>query len=659
MNPTRRDTSRCLGLAAVVATPLLLVACTADTGAPTATGPSGVASLVSYSSCDELLTYFTDNALERVTAWGLGDMALYGDEAFALAESGDGMAMPRGGTAASADSALVDPQNSVTFSSGDQGTSATNNQVEGVDEADIVKTDGDILVAIVAGEVQVIDAATAQAVATVDLTGVSTPSELLLQGSTLVVLGAAADAPPGEDPMVLQDGVWGGGYGWGRPARTVLTQVDLSDPAAPEVLQSTRVEGAYRSARLIDSTVRLVMVSDPPGLEWVQPEGSSLEAETEALDANRALIEESTITDWLPNLSVDGGAVEPLLGCGDVGVSTEFSGFTSVSVVTLDVDGGTVPTSSAAVLGSGETVYASSERVIVASTGWDLWGGGSGGGTTDLHAFDISDPTATSYVGSGRVEGRVLDQFAIDEADGVVRVATTQDAGVEPSSSSLVVLDEREGVGLVVTGRVDGLGETEQIYSVRYLSPDLAAVVTFRQVDPLYLIDTSDPAAPALAGELSIPGYSAYLHPLDDDYLLGVGQDATTNGGTTGLQASLFDISDPSTPQRVSTVTWPGHQSPVEGDHRAFLMWQDRVYLPSMSWSSPQPETVLSVDVDPGELTQGPKVPLGGSDVTGLRGGYADLQRVVVVDDRIWLVGSAAVVQVAAGNRAVGEVLTF
>lgn len=661
MNPTRRDALRRYGLAAIVTAPLLLTACTAEAEADPEPSPyggtSGVASLVSLTSCDELLAYFTDNALERVTAWGLGD----GFFPYSAA-------VPRS-QASTDDTALLEGAEArASFSADDQGTSATNNQVEGVDEADIVKTDGDVIVAIVAGQVRVIDAASAEAVATVDLEGVSTPRELLLQGSTLVVLGAPENAALDDGP-VAWDGGWNSGWNsgwdnssdraWGYPARTVMTQVDLADPAAPEVLQTTRVEGAYRSARLIDSTVRLVMVSDPPGVEWVQPEGTSLDAETRALEANRALVEQSTITDWLPNLSVDGAAVQPLLGCGDVGVPTEFSGFSTVSVVTLDIDGGTVPTSSAGVIGTGTTVYASAERVIVASTPWDTWRDGNDAGDqglTDLHSFDISEPAGTSYVGSGRVAGSVLNQFSIDETDGVVRVATTHQAATEPSSSSLVVLDEREGEGLVETGRLDGLGETEQIYSVRYLSPDLAAVVTFRQVDPLYLIDTSDPAAPQLAGQLSIPGYSAYLHPLGDDYLLGVGQDATPTGGTTGLQASLFDISDPSTPQRVSQVTWPGHQSPAESDHRAFLMWQDRVYLATRSWGGQQREVVLSVDVEPGAMTQGPKIEVG----AGLpSGGYAGVQRVLVVGDRIWLVGTESVIQVEVGNRTVGTLLGF
>ena len=120
---------------------------------------------------------------------------------------------------------------------------------------------------------------------------------------------------------------------------------------------------------------------------------------------------------------------------------------------------------------------------------------------------------------------------------------------------------------------VDGLGAGEQIYAVRFLGPT-AYVVTFRQTDPLYVIDMTDPANPALTGELKIPGYSAYLHPVGDGLLLGVGQDATDTGQTLGTQLSLFDVSDPANPQRISTLAIGGW-SDVEWDHKAFLFWPE------------------------------------------------------------------------------------
>jgi uncharacterized secreted protein with C-terminal beta-propeller domain len=121
-------------------------------------------------------------------------------------------------------------------------------------------------------------------------------------------------------------------------------------------------------------------------------------------------------------------------------------------------------------------------------------------------------------------------------------------------------------------GFVSGLGRDENIYAVRFVG-DQGYVVTYRQVDPLYVIDLSDPTAPAVAGEVKIPGYSAYLHPLGDGLLLGVGQDGDLNGQTLGTQVALFDVRDPENPRQIDKVTFPGAYSGAEWDHHAFLYW--------------------------------------------------------------------------------------
>jgi uncharacterized secreted protein with C-terminal beta-propeller domain len=134
----------------------------------------------------------------------------------------------------------------------------------------------------------------------------------------------------------------------------------------------------------------------------------------------------------------------------------------------------------------------------------------------------------------------------------------------------MVTVLETSGDELVAVGSVDGLGRGERIFSVRFFA-DRAYVVTFRQVDPLYVVDLSDPADPTIEGELKIPGYSAYLHPIGDDHLLGVGQDADLDGRTIGLQASLFDVSDATDPERIDRFTMKDAHSELEWDHHAFI----------------------------------------------------------------------------------------
>lgn len=617
---------------AAAAVPVLVAGCT--TAVPTATtSVLGAAHLRPFDSCPELLGYFQEHALELVGPYGLG-----GNGGWAVEDAG-------GETAARADAS------GMQYASASPEHSTTNTQETGVDEADIVKTDGRIIVTSQTRGVRVVDAASGRILSRVNLpVRGENGAELLLNGTDLVVLATEWGQHGAHGPADT------------RPAftstRTVVTRVDLSDPASPVTLGSVRVEGSYRSARMIGDSVRLVMVSEPPGLAFHVPENGSLQAEEEAEAANRRVIEASTIEDWLPHRQVldATGEVQDtdrLLGCTDVSRPREASGLSTLSVLTLDVSSASVePTSAVGLVATGDTVYASTDRLVVATSPWSVWSWGWSERfapedlATDLHTFDISDPERTAYVASGTVEGRLVNQFAVDEQDGVIRVATTTDAGPGSSSQSSLLVLREDADALAVTGRVDGLGVTEQIHSVRYLGADLAAVVTFRQVDPLYLIDTSDPTRPRVLGELKVPGYSAYLHPLGDDLLLGIGQDADVETGAThGLQASLFDISDPTDPRRVDQVSWPNATSTVEWDHRAFLHWPTtgQVFLPGERWSADLREGddagpedlftgVLTVDVDGQRLVEGPS-----GSTAPENSDWGDLPlRTLVVGEDLW-----------------------
>ena len=171
--------------------------------------------------------------------------------------------------------------------------------------------------------------------------------------------------------------------------------------------------------------------------------------------------------------------------------------------------------------------------------------------------------------------GYLLNQWSLSEHEGTLRAATTSmppwNSGAR-SESAVRTLQERDG-RLVQVGAVGGLGKGERIYAVRYIG-DTGFVVTFRQVDPLYTLDLSDPAKPRVVGELKVPGYSAYLHPVGDGLLLGVGQDATEEGRRTGVQLSLFDVSDLAKPVRLDQyAVGATRRTPVEEDHQAFLWW--------------------------------------------------------------------------------------
>ena len=636
--PRRRATPR--RLAALLAAPLVLAACTpADIVAPPR---AGAAELAEFGSCEELLGYFQEHALEQVGPWGFGGGGWFTDEPMSMEDSAE----------AGSDSAMA-------ASGGDGGGagtdfSGTNNQEEGVEEPDLVQTDGEILVTVREGSLVVVDVASRSRLGSLRLPGQSSDSELLLDRERGQALVLSRDWSQGPTPATTEDGL--STYPAFGTSRTVLTLVDLSDPANPTTTGRMRLEGDYRSARMHDGTARVVLVTPPQGLAFASPRSGSMTAEQEAEDATRAIIEGSTIDDWLPHRQTMGGdtsGTELAVPCDEISRPPEFSGLSTMSVLTFDLGGaGLEPTSSTGVVASGSTVYASTDRLVVATSPWEAWTFAGGDVvwdddrdlTTALHTFDLTDEDSTDYLASGSVAGRMLNQFSLDEADGTIRVATTLDSsGSSPSSSSLVVLAE-EGDRLVEQGRVDGLGETEQIYSVRYLDADTAAVVTFRQTDPLYLVDTSDPASPEVTGELKIPGYSAYLHPVGDDLLLGVGQDATDEGMTTGLQVSLFDISDPAAPTQVAKQTWKDHYSEVEHEHRAFTYWPQtgQLFLPANAWdeeTSKEWVGVVSASVEGQSLSQGPAAQLGGSG--GQTWDYA--RRTVVIGDSLWILGEQSV----------------
>jgi uncharacterized secreted protein with C-terminal beta-propeller domain len=176
------------------------------------------------------------------------------------------------------------------------------------------------------------------------------------------------------------------------------------------------------------------------------------------------------------------------------------------------------------------------------------------------------------------VSGTLLNQYSMSEQDGFLRVASTNaplwwSANENSPSESFVSVLKQAGAALKQVGRVGDLGKHERIYAVRFLG-DVGYVVTFRQIDPLYTIGLADPEHPKVLGSVDLLGYSAYLHPVGDGLLLGIGQAANEQGRTQGTQVSLFDVSDPAKPTRLSNnLVGMGSSSSVEFDPHAFLWW--------------------------------------------------------------------------------------
>jgi uncharacterized secreted protein with C-terminal beta-propeller domain len=203
---------------------------------------------------------------------------------------------------------------------------------------------------------------------------------------------------------------------------------------------------------------------------------------------------------------------------------------------------------------------------------------------TEIYRFEISGSAPPRYTASGVVPGYLIDQYALSELGGYLRVATS--AGLSwatadgpsplgttaPASSSAVYVLSLAGSSMPVVGEVTGLGAGERIYSVRFLGT-VGYVVTFRQTDPLYTVDLSDPVEPRVVGSLSLTGYSAYLHPVSVSQLIGIGQAADAMGHREGTQVSLFNVANLASPALLATYALPGTSSAVEFDPHAFLYW--------------------------------------------------------------------------------------
>jgi hypothetical protein len=571
-----------------------------DPSDPEAMAAVHAAALRTFEACDDALAHIRAEAADRVGPWGLEGLGYWGVT--------DGL-MPMAGQATMEESAdAAGPQRASAPVAG-QDYSTTNVQEAGIDEPDLVKTDGSYLYTVVQGRLRVLDVHGENPVVVhEEQLGDSWDHQLLLDGDRLLVLSsrfgafAGREVPMGEPTsdvafMPVPD-----------MGTTSATLYDVSDPAAPREIERLDVEGWRVAARMIDGVARLVVRTDPAVMPWAFPMEGGPEQERAALAANREMVMRSTLSDWLPaavHTDRSGASPvvsrEPLVSCDRIHTPVEFSGFGSLSVLTLDLVGGWDGAEAATVLAGGDTVYAAATSLYVATSRWVEQGDvsmgdggadamwrpwGPGATQTDLHAFDIVDRAGASYLGSGSVPGHLLNQFSMSEHDGHLRVATTVEQTADGLSESGVHVLRFDGDRLVEVGSVGDLGLGEQIYAVRYLG-DVAYVVTFRQTDPLYTIDLSDPTAPRVRGELKILGYSAYLHPVAEGLLLGIGQDATEQGQTLGTQVSLFDVSDLDAPRRIANTTMQGGYSDAEYDHHAFLWWAPTglAMLPVNTWS--------------------------------------------------------------------------
>ena len=432
--------------------------------------------------------------------------------------------------------------NTASYDGSEKHYSGTNNQVEGVDEADIVKTDGTWIYALNTSKRKVFilstDGAETKVVGTIKL---KTPSEkdtywrnyseMMLYGDRLYLLGTHSD--------------WSENVNEEDRTFTFAETYELGDRTEPKRIASHRLQGDYRTARLVDG--KLVIVSDYRIWYW------------------RTWDETMPVSTYCPKVVTNDETVTLLPDEIYVNPDSDENGFTLVT--TIDAADGTELDSHKAVLGGCTNVYCNGADLLISSDEWkseqsDEQTASDGrhfvkivsGSHTNLFRFSIEGGNIEAKA-STTLPGTLLNQFSMDEYNGYYRFVVTRSDSEETiwtdgidtyewnssSDCSLYVMDG----GLNTVGQITNLAKDERVQSVRFMG-DTAYFVTFRQVDPLFSVDLSDPYDPTILSALKIPGFSAYLHPFGEGKLLGIGYDADEeHGWTENVKLSMFDISDP------------------------------------------------------------------------------------------------------------------
>ena len=565
-----------------------------------------LAILQDVENCDDLLIKFQDRALEEMEQRmdrylseyiSCGGCCYYYEDVPVPEPPLDDAPAPVNGDASSEESSDY---------------SRTNTQVEGVDEADFIKTDGAYIYMLSNGKFQIIDAwppEEAGIISTVDIEGI--PKKLFIASdhaliySSLDYINSTGQYPDYYYGYTDNECTYGYDCDFtGDNRKLKITVFDISDRSNPTVRRETRFSGSYINARRIGTAVHTVVLSQAisfSGLRywpeivddcWNYEQEPTLEEIIAAFEnlkqRNRELIQNSTITDWLPGIQdtvyTDNGTIvrENLLqDCSNFYETNRQEINSFLTILSQDIDQIT-ELSQATILGRPGAVYASPSALYVASRQqyqdnfWWYYEDGTGPQeASTVHKFTLqSDPAGCQYTASGVVKGRVLNQFALDEYARYLRIATTTGHLTNSNVHSTLSILAEDSDTLVTVSQIDNIAPTEDIRSVRF-DGHRAFVVTFKKTDPLFAFDLSDPAAPRIEGELKIPGYSTYIHFMDEEHLLTIGYDVDDQSDFAwfqGIMLQVFDVSNLTDPRLLhkEVIGTRGSSSEAATNHLAF-----------------------------------------------------------------------------------------
>ena len=526
--------------------------------------------------------------------------------------------------------------------------SETNEQVAGVSEGDIVKTDGKHIFAMspYGGTIRIIRAneADLEVISTITYDSIMGTEFYLIGEDRLAIIGTeyvptsylpvphrsieSANSDNIEISYETDDiapyDIEPGYIGWYSQNFTILLIYDISDRANPTEYRRISMDGWNVSTRVVGDVVYLVTNKNMWSIPYSEANSPSI----------------------LPYLrdSAAGEDYEPLaFDCIYYIPDTTDSSYMLIGAVDVYSDD---PFSPTAYLGAGSNMYMSQNAMYVTKTrysdtrdsfsSWQTWRE-----LTDILRFSINGSTIT-YTGMGTVDGSPINQYSMDEHKGFFRIATTDwNAGTYVTTLHTETME--------TVGRTDALAPGERMQSSRFMG-DMAYVVTFENMDPLFTIDLSDPYNPKILGELKIPGFSQYLHPVGDGLMLGIGRDTQelytrdSSGVETivgfrdvGMKISLFDVSDPFSPKEIDTLPLGEGWAEVSNNPRALMSDRSRNIFGFMieSWSSRWALNALLIRVENGRLSIAASL-----DLTQTSGEYASMyaSRLCFIGNTLYLV---------------------
>ena len=538
-----------------------------------------------FSSGEELINAFKEAQKQGSGGW-FGSIRTFAKSGVAVQES------------ATADA-------SAPTAAGGREYSDTNIQVEGVDEADIIKTDGDYIYTIAQGNLVIIKAYPADEAEILSTTKLKNfhPQELFIHNDRLLIFGTAnyeyeAEPMPVGEPVekgVAVDEMMIAPDYYPRYISVIAVKLyDISDKKDPDLLRTVDFEGSYLTSRKIKDDVYFVVNSYP---RWYR--------------------EYPPCTDIVPlyrdmKAGEEQKEMEPVAKCTDIGYIPPIQAQNFITVASISMTDENADIEKEVIVGSGQNVYASLNNLYIAQTSWPRYNilgeiASDSSEQTVITKFSLDDGKI-KFESKGEVKGHILNQFSMDEWDNHFRIATT--AGSmwgrnQLSSNNVYVLDE----DMDLVGELEDLAPGERIYSVRFMG-EKGYVVTFKKVDPLFVIDLSDHENPTVLGKLKIPGYSDYLHPYDETHIIGIGKDTIEadeglieNRGLDfawyqGLKMAIFDVSDVENPIEMHKVIIGdrGTDSEALHNHKAFLFDRERNLLVIPITLAEIPESIKKAD---------------------------------------------------------------